>query len=137
MSKLRNLPVRVIRGFKHNSPFSPKSGYQYSGLYTVVDHWEEIGKSGHSICRFKLSKQSTILEKEIDQVKEGVIVLVEPLGKEAKWFSIGVEPPKSLNAQRISSDGALAQQLIGKKPGEVISFGNGFKVLEIKKYMSS
>lgn len=48
------LPVRVIRGFKHKSDFSPTSGYLYAGLYSVVDAWEEKGKSGFRICRFKL-----------------------------------------------------------------------------------
>ena len=48
------LPVRVIRGYKHNSKYSPKKGYKYAGLYSVVDAWEEIGKSGYKICRFKL-----------------------------------------------------------------------------------
>ena len=48
------LPVRVIRGYKHNSKYSPKTGYSYAGLYSVVDAWEEIGKSGFKICRFKL-----------------------------------------------------------------------------------
>ena len=133
VSKLRNLPVRVIRGYKHSSQFSPDNGYKYGGLYNVVDHWEEIGKSGYTICRFKLIKLSSILEKEIDKVKLGVIVL----GKEPKWFSIGVEPPSSLNAQRLSSEGAFAKQLIGRKPGATINFGNGFKVLEIKRYMST
>ena len=90
----------------------------------------------YTICRFKLIKLSSILEKEIDKVKEGVIVLVEPLGKEPKWFSIGVEPPASLNAQLLSSEGAFAKQLIGQKIGTTINFGNGFKVLEIKKYLA-
>jgi putative restriction endonuclease len=48
------LPVRVIRGHQHNSPYSPKSGYSYAGLYSVVDAWQETGKSGFKICRFRL-----------------------------------------------------------------------------------
>ncbi len=48
------LPVRVIRGFNHKSDFSPTRGYTYTGLYSVVDAWEEIGKSGYKICRFRL-----------------------------------------------------------------------------------
>jgi putative restriction endonuclease len=48
------LPVRVIRGFNHKSTYSPNSGYTYAGLYSVVDAWEEIGKSGYRVCRFKL-----------------------------------------------------------------------------------
>ncbi len=48
------LPVRVIRGFKHKSTFSPAAGYTYAGLYSVVDAWQEKGKSGFVICRFRL-----------------------------------------------------------------------------------
>ncbi len=50
----KGLPVRVIRGFKHVSTLSPKTGYTYAGLYSVVDSWMEDGKSGFKICRFKL-----------------------------------------------------------------------------------
>lgn len=53
-SQNEGLPVRVIRGHTHKSPFSPKEGYTYAGLYSVVDAWEEVGKSGFKICRFKL-----------------------------------------------------------------------------------
>ncbi|KIJ25747.1 hypothetical protein M422DRAFT_193068 [Sphaerobolus stellatus SS14] len=28
-------PVRAIRGFKFNSPYAPKDGYRYDGIYTV------------------------------------------------------------------------------------------------------
>lgn len=50
----QGLPVRVIRGFMHKSDYSPKSGYNYAGLYSVVDAWQETGKSGFKICRFRL-----------------------------------------------------------------------------------
>jgi len=50
----QGLPVRVIRGFQHKSELSPDTGYTYAGLYSVVDAWEEIGKSGFKICRFRL-----------------------------------------------------------------------------------
>ena len=53
-SQDRGLPVRVSRGANHKSDFSPSSGYTYAGLFSVVDSWEEIGKSGFKICRFKL-----------------------------------------------------------------------------------
>lgn len=50
----QGLPVRVVRGYQHKSEFSPKSGYLYSGLFRVVDSWEETGKEGFKICRYKL-----------------------------------------------------------------------------------
>jgi putative restriction endonuclease len=56
VSELKGLPVRVTRGAKHKSPFSPKSGYQYGGLYAISRHFEQTGKDGYRICRFELEK---------------------------------------------------------------------------------
>jgi putative restriction endonuclease len=72
----QGLPVRVIRGFNHKSEFSPKSGYTYAGLYSVVDAWEETGKNGkYRICRFRLEycgnneKRKAPEEVELDYEK--------------------------------------------------------------------
>lgn len=54
LSKLRGLPVRVIRGSSHDSPYSPSMGYSYDGLYAVEEFWHEVGKSGFRIWRFRL-----------------------------------------------------------------------------------
>jgi putative restriction endonuclease len=54
LSMDQGLPVRVIRGSNHKYEFSPSSGYVYAGLYSVVDAWEETGKSDFKICRFRL-----------------------------------------------------------------------------------
>lgn len=82
------LPVRVIRGYNHKSKFSPQSGYTYAGLYSVVDAWEEIGKSGFKICRFRLEysggnkERKTSEEIELDYSsrnttrKEGTIIRI-------------------------------------------------------------
>ncbi|HFQ5143204.1 TPA: YDG/SRA domain-containing protein [Vibrio vulnificus] len=67
-NKLESLPVRVSRSHKHPSPFSPKKGYQYAGLYSVDDYWCEVGRSGFKVWRFKLTKmeaQSTCQIQEI------------------------------------------------------------------------
>jgi putative restriction endonuclease len=50
----QGLPIRVIRGYQHVSEFSPKTGYTYAGLYSVVDAWEAVGKNGFKICRYRL-----------------------------------------------------------------------------------
>lgn len=50
----QGLAVRVIRGHQHKSPYSPKSGYSYAGLYRVVDAWQEVGNEGFRICRYRL-----------------------------------------------------------------------------------
>ena len=54
ISSQQGLPVRVIRGAKHKSEHSPVEGYQYAGLYRIVNFWHEIGKSGHRVWRFRL-----------------------------------------------------------------------------------
>ena len=48
------LPIRVIRGYSHNSLHSPKVGYRYDGLYYVESYWKEKGKSNFDIWRFRL-----------------------------------------------------------------------------------
>ncbi|KAF8505941.1 PUA-like domain-containing protein [Russula emetica] len=47
-------PVRVIRGFKLNSPYAPSEGYRYDGLYVVENAWTEPGLNdgGFLVCKF-------------------------------------------------------------------------------------
>ncbi|MBA3637206.1 MAG: HNH endonuclease [Rubrobacteraceae bacterium] len=71
LSKQNGLPVRVIRGSSHDSPYSPPSGYSYDGLYAVEDFWHEVGKSGFKIWRFRLVKIS-------EKTTHGQIVAEEP-----------------------------------------------------------
>jgi putative restriction endonuclease len=54
ISELRGLPVRVTRGWKHDSKYSPKEGYKFGGYYRVTRHFTQIGKHGFLICRFQL-----------------------------------------------------------------------------------
>ncbi len=67
LSKQNGLPVRVIRGASHDSPYSPPSGYSYDGLYAVEYFWHEVGKSGFKIWRFRLVKipERTTVGQEI------------------------------------------------------------------------
>lgn len=51
-------PVRVVRGANSGSPFAPKAGFRYDGLYTVDDCWQEKGKSGYRIIRYRLLRLS-------------------------------------------------------------------------------
>ena len=50
-------PVRVIRGGRHNSKYSPEEGYVYSGLYYVDDYWREENTLGQKIWRYRLIKE--------------------------------------------------------------------------------
>ncbi|HEY9295159.1 MAG TPA: YDG/SRA domain-containing protein [Phormidium sp.] len=55
-SKILGLPVRVIRGSAHKSDDSPPTGYRYGGLYQVEDYWQERGRAGYFIYRYRLIK---------------------------------------------------------------------------------
>lgn len=70
LSMDRGLPVRVVRGHAHKSKFSPDSGYTYAGLYSVIDAWEERGKSGFKICRFRLEYSGANRERNVPEAIE-------------------------------------------------------------------
>jgi putative restriction endonuclease len=48
------LPVRVVRGWREPTGFGPKTGYRYDGLYYVESYWQERGRNGFLIWRFRL-----------------------------------------------------------------------------------
>ena len=62
--------------------------------------------------------------------------LIKPTKSEPKWFAIGVDPPLSINAQKLSVTSKLSQLLLEKQIGDKIDLGNGFEIQEIKKYKS-
>jgi len=49
-------PVRVIRGYKLDSPFAPEEGYRYDGLYAVEKAWFTTGMSGLGVWKFALKR---------------------------------------------------------------------------------
>ena len=53
-SRVLGLPVRVVRGARLSSPYAPAVGYRYDGLYMVADYWQEQGRSGFLLWRFRL-----------------------------------------------------------------------------------
>lgn len=71
LSHRDGLPVRVTRGSRHHSPFSPDAGYQYAGLYGVEDHWQEQGRSGYRIWRYRLVKLPADVETEAEATSTG------------------------------------------------------------------
>ena len=68
-----DIPVRVLRGPKHNSPLPKPNGYRYDGLFNVVDYWEEINSDGFIIYRYKLMNDAAI--NDIDYVPGETILL--------------------------------------------------------------
>jgi len=133
LSQKKKLPVRVIRGPHENSKFAPKKGYKYGGLYNVIESWDKIGKSGFKICLFRLKKIDFSFSEGVKKVKIGTLVQMKPNGLEPKWFSIGVDAP---NAQKLNSTSAFAQAILDRNTGEMVEFGKGFKILEIKNFLN-
>ncbi|MEV4925642.1 YDG/SRA domain-containing protein [Streptomyces roseoverticillatus] len=58
LSQALGYPVRVIKGLDIRGTKRRKvhGGYQYLGLYEVVDHWMTVGQDGFRICQFELHK---------------------------------------------------------------------------------
>jgi putative restriction endonuclease len=63
-SMVQGLPVRVVRGAHVGSVFAPRSGYVYSGLYSVTSWWMEKGRDGFQVVRFRLDAidEQTVVE---------------------------------------------------------------------------
>jgi putative restriction endonuclease len=72
-SSIEGLPVRVIRGEGHDSPYAPRSGYRYDGLYMVDDYWQAMGRSGFRVWRYRLIKLPSIPTRT-DTVSENAAV---------------------------------------------------------------
>tara|TARA_B100002052_G_C15633834_1_gene485240 strand:+ start:173 stop:670 length:498 start_codon:yes stop_codon:yes gene_type:complete len=53
-SSENNTPIRVIRGSKQESSFSPEEGYRYDGLYFCTRYWATFSVDGPLIWRFLL-----------------------------------------------------------------------------------
>jgi putative restriction endonuclease len=66
-SSLNGLPVRVIRGARRDSPYSPSTGYSYDGLYSVDDYWHETGRSGFRVWRYRLMKLPEMPDEESEE----------------------------------------------------------------------
>ncbi|KAF8316781.1 hypothetical protein DL93DRAFT_2056158, partial [Clavulina sp. PMI_390] len=49
-------PIRVIRGFKLPSPYAPKEGYRYDGLYCVEKAWMDQGLEGFLVCKYAMKR---------------------------------------------------------------------------------
>ncbi|MEV8225210.1 YDG/SRA domain-containing protein [Streptomyces sp. NPDC079167] len=71
MSRIQQAPVRVIRGYKGVTKYSPVTGYRYDGLYAVLQDWDEAGKEGFRICRFRLRRLGDRAQ-ELTSVEEQV-----------------------------------------------------------------
>ena len=130
ISYQKKLPIRVIRSWKHNSPFSPKKGYKYCGLFEIVEEPKMVtGKSGFKICRFRLRQIDSQYNADLI-VQPGCIVTIKGQNMSNNVvYSIDVE---ASGIHKISSTGNLGSALIDKMVGDKIDFGQGFEIIDIK-----
>jgi len=79
-----------------------------------------------------------LMNTDVEFVKEYCIVKLENQEGNLKWYSIGIESPKKNGEEVISlnSKKGFAQSLLNKKLNDYVNFGAGFKILEIKKFLS-
>lgn len=102
-SELTGRPVRVTRGARHKSPFSPASGYRYDGLYIVEDSWEEEGQAGFKVFRFRLTR----LREEYQEQPDGH-ALAESLGGYAPEGNTETERRESRTVRIVRDTGVSA-----------------------------
>jgi putative restriction endonuclease len=130
----RKLPVRVIRSYKCNSPFSPKTGYRFDGLFYVKEYKITTGKDGFKIIQYKLLKAT--IDGDDFSVQDGCIIELEyTLNGESKTEtrSIGVI---NSSFKKINTESNYAKVLLGKKVGDDFKFGNiKGEIKSIKKYL--
>lgn len=55
---MEGTPVRLVRGAGHNSQFAPPTGYRYDGLFDVQEYWQERGRSGFVVWRYRLVRRN-------------------------------------------------------------------------------
>lgn len=87
-----------------------------------------------------LLKEDLICLMNIDDeiVKKYSILKLENKDGVKKWYSIGIETPKKEGEEVISlnNEKGFALSLLNKKLNDFVDFGSGFKILEIKKFLS-
>jgi putative restriction endonuclease len=49
-----------VRGANLDSPYAPRGGYRYDGLYIADDYWQEPGRSGFRVWCYRLVKLPSV-----------------------------------------------------------------------------
>ncbi|WP_201981499.1 YDG/SRA domain-containing protein [Hymenobacter rubidus] len=105
------LPLRVTR--KVTTGHS--SFYRYAGLYRVVSHWAENGKSGHRVWRFRLEllPEAAAVEQAPSSVTTGQTALFDLAGQAMAepTASYGPAPRQEVTTLRIVRDTAVTRRV--------------------------
>jgi len=105
---VEGIPVRVTRGHQLDSPYAPPNGYRYDGLYQVVSYWQEKGRDGFVVCRFRL-------ERLPGQPAIGDSSSQNPNAQSASQVSGNVQPRREL----ITSSRVVRSTEVGNKVKEL------------------
>ena len=79
-----------------------------------------------------------LMNIDIEKVTKYCIVQLENNEGNLKWISLGIETPykDGEEVRPLTLSSRFAQKLLDKKNGDYVNFGTGFKIIEIKKYLS-
>ena len=107
------LPVRVTR--KVTTGYT--SFYRYAGLFRVVRHWAEKGKSGHRVWRFRLellpedaAEETSTPKGTASSTNPAVYLFSQPNIQEAE-SSYGPAPRRETTTLRIVRDTAVTRRV--------------------------
>jgi putative restriction endonuclease len=123
-SCVEGLPVRVIRGARAHTQFSPATGFRYDGLFRVESYWQERGRSGFLVCRFRLV--------ELDNNEPGE----QPTEAQTAAVAAGPAPRAEVTSQRIIRSSAAVRGVkelhvyVCQVCGEVIETDDGIRYAE-------
>jgi putative restriction endonuclease len=103
------LPLRVTR--KVTTGHS--SFYRYAGLYRVVSHWAETGKSGHRVWRFRLEllPEQGLEEQPLATARQTQLFEAEDWNAAEPAAAYGPAPRKEATTLRIVRDTAVTRRV--------------------------
>jgi putative restriction endonuclease len=103
------LPVRVTRKVTE----AGRSFYRYAGLYRIVRHWAEAGKSGHRVWRFRLEALAELPETPAPAAPVGTQATLFATNSEAQepTAAYGPAPRRETTTLRLVRDTAVTRQV--------------------------
>jgi putative restriction endonuclease len=103
------LPVRVTRKVTE----AGRSFYRYTGLYRIVRHWAEAGKSGHQVWRFRLEALAELPETPETTAATGTQATLVAAGSAAQepTAAYGPAPRRETTTLRLVRDTAVTRQV--------------------------